>query len=101
MTRIHDYLWCLISGSTAICHCYIAWLCDFGETKVDHFDVPCFIYQDVFKFDVSMDHAFVVQVSDCKGNLHRVEFDHFFVESLIVLEHFEELTASDKRHHKK
>lgn len=41
-----------------------------------------------------------MQVADAHDELHGVELDNFFLEALLLEEHFVEFGSAHKRHHK-
>ena len=73
---------------------------DFGETEICKANVSIFSHEDVLWFQVSVDDLLVMEVTECQGDSKGVELGSSFRELAGLPEVHEQLTATDKLHHK-
>lgn len=72
-----------------------------SQAEICKADIPIFIHQDVFWFQVTINNLLLVQVSDSHAYLNRVESSTIFCESLGITQVHEKFSTTNKTHYKK
>mmetsp|Transcript_94264 Transcript_94264/g.129853 ORF Transcript_94264/g.129853 Transcript_94264/m.129853 type:complete len:307 (-) Transcript_94264:476-1396(-) len=100
MTNLIKNLRGQIIGSTAERECLSITFKNLCKTKVSQANVTITVEQDILGLQVTVDNLFLMQVTECDGNLDGVETSSLFGESACRTQVSKELTTSDKSHNK-
>ena len=99
MALLVDDLWSLIFRcSTYSIGLLVLWNY-LGQAKVNDLQVAFVVYQDVFKFQISVDDTSGMQMPNSEAKLSCKEFDSRLFELLGALHYLVQLTANDEWHH--
>ena len=91
---------CQVLGSTAEGLSLLITFENFGETEIGQANVSIFSHKDVLRFQVSIDDLLVMKVTKCQCDGKSVELGSSLRELAGLSEVHEQLTATDKLHHK-
>ena len=72
----------------------------FSYPKVCELDVAIFIKDDVFRFQITIENAFLMQIVECYDYLRSIELGLFFRELLLLLQMVKQTSATQVLHHK-
>jgi hypothetical protein len=82
---------------TTECECYLIFcLPDFGETEISQLYMPFGVEEDVFRLEVPVDDAVLMQALEGQQNLCGIKSSSVFREPLFSPEVIEELAAVQK-----
>ena len=69
------------------------------QTEVSQLDVAIDANEDVFRFEISVEDSFIMEIFKGKHDLRRIEHDLSFSESLVLIEVIEKRSACFKVQH--
>ena len=87
-----EILW---SSTVALCKIAAHLL---GQSIINNLKIATLVHQYIFQFEVPVHNTFTVEFTDSQHNLHGIELDNFFWESLLFREDLVEFTTSNERH---
>lgn len=80
MSLIQKYFWGNVFWRSA--NCERAFCHNFGETKINHLEVPVIAYHYIFRFKISIHYLFAMQVFEDAYYLSPIELSLLQVEVL-------------------
>ena len=100
MALLLDHLWGEILGRPAESIGHLSLFEDLGETEINDFDVSCVIQENIFKFEISVDDPFRVQVTYSYNELSCEKQSLLLTKPLLCRENFVKFPTSYKWHDK-